>query len=124
MADDFDDYGLGKRLLVINPMVSNLELTDVEKRMINKVTIKVCAKQKGYQIALGEIGIAKSAGFGISNLELSVTTQPDGIEVKAVLLDEIKKQVLGIYTLKRVDRLHLMRTIETALDSVFNQRKN
>jgi len=123
LADDFDDYGASKRLLVINPLISEIDLTDVEKRLINKVTIKVCAKQKGYQIALGEIGIAKNAGFGISNLEVSVLKKPAGIEVKVILLDEIKKQVLGKVLVERVERLHLLRTIESSMDSVFNHHK-
>ncbi len=123
LADDFDDYGASKRLLVINPLISEIDLTDVEKRLINKVTIKVCAKQRGYQIALGEIGIAKNAGFGISNLEVSILKKPAGIEVKVILLDEIKKQVLGKVLVERVERLHLLRTIESSMDSVFNPRK-
>lgn len=122
-ADDFDDYGAGRRLLVINPLISEIDLTDVEKRLINKITIKVCAKQKGYQIALGEIGIAKNAGFGISNLEVSILKKPAGIEVKVILLDEIKKQVLGKILVERVERLHLLRTVESSMDSVFNYRK-
>lgn len=121
--DDIDDYGAGRRLLVVNPLVSEVELSDTEKRLINKVMIKVCAKQRDYQIALGEIGIAKNASFSISNIELSLSKQENGIGVKVVLLDEAKKLVLGKSMAGPVQRLHLLRTIEKSLESVFIRQK-
>lgn len=122
-ADDIDDFGQGKKLLVINPLKTEILLTDVERRMINKVTIKVCAKQRDFQIALGEIGIAKNAQIEIFNIELELLKVENGITVKVLLLDEIKKQVVAKSSISNVEKLHLMRTVETALDNVFTHQK-
>lgn len=115
-----DDITLGpQKYLVINPVNSQIPLTDMEKRMIDKVILKSCAKQADYQIAIGDIGIARDAFLNIYNLNLTLTGKDSALVVSAILLDEKNKIVITKVVKENVVRLHLMRNIEEVMETIF-----
>jgi hypothetical protein len=119
-ADDITEGP--KKLLVIKSLHSDIALNDIEKRMINKVVLKICAKQTDYQIAMGEIGIAREAALSIFEVTLSLTGNDANMSISGILLDEKNKQVVKKVTREKVERLHLMRNIEDVMDGLFPKR--
>lgn len=118
-----DDITEGpKKLLVIKSLRSEIALNDLEKRMINKVMLKICAKQTDYQIAMGEIGIAREADLSIFEVTLSLTGNDAKMSISGTLLDEKNKKVVNKITKEKVERLHLMRDIEDVMDGLFPKR--
>lgn len=118
-----DDITEGpKKLLVIKSLQSEIALNDLEKRMINKVMLKICAKQTDYQIAMGEIGIAREADLSIFEVTLSLIGNDAKMSISGTLLDEKNKKVVNKITKEKVERLHLMRDIEDVMDGLFPKR--
>ncbi|MBA2403132.1 MAG: hypothetical protein H0V66_00050 [Bdellovibrionales bacterium] len=109
------------KLLVINPVASDIVLTDIEKRMINKIMLKACAKQIDYQIALGEIGLAREALMNISQVSLTLNGNEQNLKVTALLLDEKNKIMINKIVKERIERLHLMRTVEEVVEALFKK---
>ncbi len=107
------------KLLVINPIKSEIALNDIERRMINKVVLKTCAKQSGYEISMGEIGIAREAGLSIFDVTLSLTGNDSNMVITGVLLDEKNKILLKKISKQGVERLHLMRSVEDVMNGLF-----
>ncbi len=107
------------KLLVINPIKSEIILNDIERRMINKVVLKTCAKQSGYEISMGEIGIAREAGLSIFDVTLSLTGNDANMVITGVLLDEKNKILLKKISKQGVERLHLMRSVEDVMNGLF-----
>jgi hypothetical protein len=107
------------KLLVINPIKSEIILNDIERRMINKVVLKTCAKQSGYEISMGEIGIAREAGLSIFDVTLSLTGNDTNMVITGVLLDEKNKILLKKISKQGVERLHLMRSVEDVMNGLF-----
>lgn len=107
------------KLLVINPIKSEIILNDIERRMINKVVLKTCAKQSGYEISMGEIGIAREAGLSIFDVTLSLTGSDANMAITGVLLDEKNKILLKKISKQGIERLHLMRSVEDVMNGLF-----
>lgn len=110
-----------RKILVISPVASDIVLSDIEKRMINKIVLKACAKKKEYQIALGEIGIARGALLNIFEVSLEITGKENDFKLTGILLDEKNKVVLNKIVRTKNERLHLMRNIEMVMETLFEQ---
>ena len=108
-----------KKLMVVNPVKSEITLSDIEKRMINKIVLKTCARQTDYQIALGEIGVAREALTSIFQVDLTLTGNENNLKISGVFLDEKNKILINKVVKERVERLHLMRNVELVMESLF-----
>lgn len=114
------DLELEKTILVINPFTSTVTLSDFEKTQINKIILKATSRQQTYQIALGELGIAKKAKHKIHHVQLDlVKDEGDFHSIKALLIDEKNKKVLNKIIEEKVSRLDLLRTIEDVVLRLF-----
>lgn len=105
--------------LVINPVTSEIQLTDIERRMINKIVLKACAKQTGFQISLGSIGIAREAILHIFQVNLALTGTEQNLKISGNLIDEKNKILIKKVVFEKNERLHLMRNVEKVMEQLF-----
>jgi hypothetical protein len=122
LASDDIHFNTPKKLMVINPVDSEIILSDVDNRLINKIVLKECAKQTEYQIAMGEIGISVDAHFSIFNVNITLTGEESNLTITGILLDEKNKIVVSKVERLKVKRLHLMRTVEDVMKGLFAKK--
>lgn len=120
-TDDDISTNTPKKILVISPIASDIVLSDIEKRMINKIVLKACAKKKEYQIALGDIGVAREALLNIFEVSLEISGKENDFKITGTLLDERNKVMLNKIVRTKNERLHLMRNIEMVMETLFEQ---
>ena len=108
--------------MVINPVEAAITLSDVDNRLINKIVLKECAKQTEYQIAMGDIGVSREALFNIFNVNLTLIGSEANLTITGVLLDEKNKIVVNKVVREKVERLHLMRTVEDVMKGLFPKK--
>jgi hypothetical protein len=122
LASDDIHFNTPKKLMVINPVDSEIILSDVDNRLINKIVLKECAKQTEYQIAMGEIGISVDAHFTIFNVNLTLSGKESNLTITGILLDEKDKIVVNKVERLKVERLHLMRSVEDVMKGLFAKK--
>jgi hypothetical protein len=122
LASDDIHFNTPKKLMVINPVDSEIILSDVDNRLINKIVLKECAKQTEYQIAMGEIGISVDAHFTIFNVNLTLSGKESNLTITGILIDEKDKVVVNKVERLKVERLHLMRSVEDVMKGLFAKK--
>jgi hypothetical protein len=110
---------LPPKILIINPLEASLQLTEQDRRLIHKAILKVCAKQTGHEIMLGELGDAQNSSFEVSHVNVSLGGTPESVTLSATLVDEKRKRLIKKIVADRIPRLQLVRKVEDAMIELF-----
>lgn len=107
--------------LIIPPLQLPDRFGEFEKQQVSKIVLKGCAKQKGYQVIIGDPPSHKKTKWQIYKITLEVVFNDSKKEfgVVASLVDARKNKVFNSITEGEIQELEFFRKLEIIIDRLF-----
>src|SRR5690606_18963477 len=109
-----------KTIMVIKALVLPKSFTELEKNQSNKIVLKAVAKNRNYQMMIGDYDQSLKVKYPIQIIEVKVA-EPKSREFNLLirLFDEKSKKLLNKVQVQDISKISFFRELESGMEKIF-----